>query len=213
MPTPEEKLRDVEDAQDTWEWSPTRSPARRRLDLAFMMEAVDSAAAAAPGWWSNHAGAALAQVRARLCAHHYSQPASMVMHLQECLERGKVDEAQQLWWVRRVLRECALRDLSVPPADWLRIWMPAAPTIPGTCSWSHACNTAACCEQKAPGQIAHAALRAFNLPDAAPPKHEQDGGGNKRGEPDEEPDEHAPLQNGSPGSTNKMRRTTRWPRL
>ncbi len=148
MPTPEEKLRDVEDAQDTWEWSPTRrrleeklrdsapvlprkwSPTRRRLDSALMMEAVESAAEAAPGWWSDHTGAALAQVRARLCAHHYSLPASMVMHLQERLEHEKVDETQQLWWVRRVLRECALRDLPVPPDHWLSIWMPAARTAP-----------------------------------------------------------------------------------
>ncbi len=158
VPTPKEKLRNVENARDTRanagapaaadpapvsllhlhaallmaNGSESTGTALMQAALAadtlpagspsaLMMEALEAAAEAAQGWWSDRTGAALAQVRACLCTHYYSKPASMVMHLQECLEHEQVEGTQQLWWVRQVLRECALRDLPVPPDQWLRI--------------------------------------------------------------------------------------------
>ncbi len=185
-------------AEPTADALPAGSPS------ALMMEALEAAVAAARDG-SDHTGAALEQIRACLCVHHYSKPASMVMDLQACLTHEMVDETQQLWWVRRVLQECALRDLPVPDLYGRRDAAaltrtspakeasPASPTDDQLDTWT-------------------TALEASDLPDAVLPetldtpcsaqlriqvKHEQDGGGWQRGRHGGKSEERAPDEHSS----------------
>ena len=78
-----------------------------------MLEALEATVVAAREE-RNHTETALEQIRACLYASHYNEPTDMVTDLQACLQHADVDQAQQPWWVRRALQECAFRNLPAP---------------------------------------------------------------------------------------------------